>query len=188
MPDYRRNYVPGGTYFFTVVTAGRRPVFASATAVALLRDAVRGQQRIRPFRIMAAVVLPDHLHMIWVLPAGDSDYSIRWSAIKAAFTKAWLESGGIEGPITSSNRRDGRRGVWQSRFIEHTCRDPRDLNHHIDYIHYNPVKHGYVTRPSDWPYSSIHRFITDGTLPADWGALPASLRTSLEHVDASLLE
>ncbi len=168
MPAYRRLYIPGGTCFFTLVTAGREPIFGDARAVALLRDAVRAERRVRPFSIVAAVVLPDHLHMIWTLPRAESDYSTRWGAIKAGFTRAYLARGGDEARISQGRTRHGYRGVWQPRFIEHTCRDEDDLGRHIDYVHYNPVKHGLVTRPIEWPWSSMHRYVRAGILSSDW--------------------
>lgn len=170
MADYRRNYRPGGTFFFTLVTEQRRAILAAPAAVGILRRAVRDELRARPFRIDAAVVLPDHLHMIWTLPRDDSDYSVRWGAIKAAFTRAWLGRGGEEAMVSEARRRQGYRGVWQRRFLEHTCRDEEDYADHVDYIHFNPVKHGLVDRPADWPYSSIHAYIRRGVLPTDWGA------------------
>ena len=157
MPEYRRRFRPGGAYFFTVVTAQRRPVLADRDAVQALRESVAVEQRRRPFRVIAAVVLPDHLHMVWRLPAGDVDYPTRWAAIKARFTRWHLASGREEAAVTENQGLAGRRGVWQPRFLEHTIRDEEDMARHVDYVHRNPVKHGYVERMSDWPYSSIHR-------------------------------
>jgi len=122
------------------------------------------QQRY-PFTIEAAVVLPDHLHCLWTLPAGDDDFSTRWRQIKAGFSRA-LPRGE---PRSLSRQRQGERGVWQRRFWEHRVRDERDFEQHADYIHFNPVKHGLVERPVDWPYSSLHRWVRSGALPRDWG-------------------
>lgn len=151
---YRRDFTPGGTYFFIVVTAERRPLLAEPATVTLLRGAFRTAMTHHPFRIDAIVVLPDHLHTIWTLPEGDSDYPRRWNRIKSLFTAgcpAHLR------PIPSATR-IGRReqGVWQRRFWEHRIRDDADFNHHVSYIHWNPVKHGFVQAPGEWAYSSFH--------------------------------
>ncbi|MEO0513710.1 MAG: transposase [Planctomycetota bacterium] len=169
MPYYRRNLVPGGTYFFTVVTAKRKPIFNQSEAVELLRQVIRIEKQARPFEIIASVILPDHLHMIWTLPSDDADYSKRWQSIKASFTRTYLRTQQAEQAVTPGYREQRRRGVWQPRFLEHTIRDEKDLADHTDYIHFNPVKHGYVSRPADWPYSSLHSFIERGWLDEQWG-------------------
>jgi len=161
---YRRNYVAGGTFFFTVTLRDRRSDLL-VRHVDLLRGAFSVVKKRRPFRIDAMVVLPDHLHAIWTLPEGDSDYFGRWRAIKSGFVVALAREG-----ICVARNAQGEAEVWQRRFWEHTLRDERDLNHHIDYIHYNPVRHGHARSPADWPYSTIHRFIQGGLIPADWGA------------------
>ncbi len=117
-------------------------------------------------------MLHNHLHTIWTLPPDDADYSKRWGAIKKHFTQSWLAAGGCEQPVTDSRRRYRRRGVWQRRFWEHAIRDQRILTRHFDYIHYNPVKHGLVTRVADWPHSSFHRFVENGVYPLDWAGHP----------------
>lgn len=169
MPDFRRYFVPGGTYFFTVVTAQRAPLFRDEPARTLLGEKLREQQAEAPFEMVAIVLLPDHLHTIWTLPGGDADYSARWQAIKARFTSEWLARGESEQRVADGYRKQRRRGVWQPRFIEHTIRDEDDLHNHADYIHYNPVKHGYVRSPRDWPWSSFHRYVKNGDYPAEWG-------------------
>ena len=151
MSDYRRYFVEGATYFFTLVTANRAPLFSSAMARQLLGRSMRKHRRDASFDVVAIVLLPDHLHAIWTLPPGDADYSGRWQAIKAQFTSQWLELGGAEDRVAEGYRRQRRRGVWQPRFIEHTIRDELDLHHHADYLHYNPVKHGHVRYLKDWP-------------------------------------
>jgi REP element-mobilizing transposase RayT len=119
-----------------------------------------------------------HLHAVWALPPGDEDFSSRWKRIKADFTERWLASGGAEMRVTPSQARRGNRGVWQRRFMEHLIRDEIDLERHCDYIHYNPVKHGLVARPWDWPYSSFRRFVSLGHYEPDWGRWqPQSLVT-----------
>ena len=170
MPNYRRNYVPGGTYFFTVVTHQRRPLFGRAAARELLRAAIGAVRVARPFDIVAVVLLPDHLHSIWTLPKDDADYSTRWRQIKEAFTRSFLAAGGADGPSSASRERHGERAVWQRRFWEHTCRDQDDLNRCIEYVHWNPVKHGLARRVRDYPWSSFHRYVAQGVYPPDWGA------------------
>jgi putative transposase len=144
LPEYRRYFVPGGTYFFTVVTAGRRPLFADPWARHFLGQMMREVRNESPFETVAIVLLPDHLHAIWTLPQGDDRYPARWQAIKAGFTSRWLAAGGQEMNVSRGYSAQRRRGVWQARFIEHTIRDETDLSDHADYLHYNPVKHGYV--------------------------------------------
>lgn len=158
--NYRRNRLQGGTYFFTVVTANRDPVFSSAAAVACLRSSFNAVMERFPFVIDAMVVLPDHLHSIWTLPENDHDFSGRWRLIKAGFTKSAKHLPGIPLHVNGS--------LWQKRFWEHTIRDDRDFARHADYIHFNPVKHGYVSKAVDWPYSSFHRYVRKGFLPIDW--------------------
>ncbi len=169
MSEYRRYFVAGGTYFFTVVTDARAPRFDDALARRLLGSVLRRCVLRAPLRVLAIVLLPDHLHCLWTLPPGDSDYSARWNWIKGEFTRQWLQLGGRESPPTQARRSQRRRGVWQRRFWEHTIRDENDLERHADYIHYNPVRHGLATRPRDWPWSSFHRWVRLGHYPADWG-------------------
>lgn len=169
MPDYRRWYVPGGTYFFTLTTAGRAPWLCDPVALACLRTAIQRCQERRPFDLSAMVVLPEHLHAIWALPAGDTAYSERWAAIKAVFSRDWLNQGGHEQPGSDSKVAHRHRGVWQRRFWEHTIRDESDLARHFDYIHYNPVKHGLAKCPHHWPHSTLHRWASRGWYSPDWG-------------------
>jgi len=131
-----------------------------------LRSAYRAVMTTQPFQTVAICILPDHLHAIWILPEGDSDYSGRWNQIKGTFSRGFAAS-----PTrTESKRRRGEKGIWQRRFWEHQIRDETDLARHIDYLHFNPVKHGLATRVQDWAYSSFHRFVRDGLLPLDWGS------------------
>jgi len=168
MSEYRRAYVPGGTFFFTVVTERRAPVFAEAKARGMLGSVMRCCRERYPMYILAIVLLPDHLHTIWTFPQGDSNYSTRWAWIKKEFTKCWLASGGQEQKSSASRLRERRRGVWQRRYWEHTIRDEEDLEAHFDYIHYNPVKHGLVRSPVAWPWSSFHRWVRAGVYPSNW--------------------
>ena len=169
MPDYRRWYVPGGTFFFTLVCYGRRPLFRDPSVCALLGDVTRELRDEIPFESIAACLLPDHLHAIWQLPTGDSDYSGRWKEIKSRFTERWLAGGGTELPVSESRRKRGERGVWQRRFWEHTIQDESDLETRFDYVHYNPVKHGYARRPWDWGYSTFRRYVAMGHYDEHWG-------------------
>lgn len=170
---YRRNFLPGGTYFFTVTLRDRRSSLLT-DHIGLLRDAFRQVMLRTPFSVEAAVVLPEHLHTIWTLPAGDARYPHRWRAIKSRFGQA-LHHEGIAIPRMS----DGSLELWQKRYWEHTIRDERDLAAHVDYIHFNPVKHGLVEQVCDWPYSSFHRFVKDGRLPEDWGGMALDLSATV---------
>jgi len=162
MVNYRRNYVPGGTYFFTVTLRDRSSDVLTAN-IGLLREALRTVQRKQPFHIVAIVVLPEHLHTIWTLPDGDADYPGRWRAVKSAFTRAVVKSG-----IAMARNAKGEYALWQRRYWEHTIADENDFRRHVDYIHYNPVKHGLVKQITDWPHSSFHRYVEQGLLPPDW--------------------
>ncbi len=162
MVNYRRNRVAGGTYFFTVTLRDRSSNML-VRHIDLLRESFRLVRRERPFCIDAIVILPDHLHTVWTLPESDADYSGRWRAIKSRFTRT-LKTTGVS--LICDNR--GEYRIWQRRFWEHTIRDDRDYNHHIDYCHWNPIKHGLVKRVSDWPFSSFHRFVRYGLLSSDW--------------------
>jgi putative transposase len=175
MPDYRRYYIPGGTYFFTVVTYRRFHLFKSAKARALLGGVLRECQTIWPFEIAAIVLLHDHWHTIWALPPNDDRYSARMSWIKKEFTKQWLARGGSQLPTTPGMDNDHRRGIWQPRFWEHMIRDDTDFENHFHYLHYNPVKHGYVKAPIEWPYSSFRRWMEIGVYDRNWGCDPKTI-------------
>jgi putative transposase len=131
--------------------------------VAALRAAFRAARRERPFSIDAIVILPDHVHVIFTLPLGDADFPGRWRRIKGHFSQTLLDQG-----MRLNRRPNGRMALWQNRFWEHTIRDEVDFERHIDYIHFNPVKHRWVSRVSDWPHSSFHRYVREGILPHDW--------------------
>jgi putative transposase len=170
MSNFRRYFIPGGTYFFTVVTERRAPLFLTGEARRLLGSALRRCLLRYPVETIAIVLLPDHLHAIWTLPPADDAYSLRWRWIKREFTRAWLSGGGAEQFRGESRIRQRRRGVWQRQYWEHSIRNEDDLESHFDYVHYNPVKHGLVGRPRDWPWSSFHRWVTRRHYPADWGS------------------
>ena len=169
MPDYRRYFVPGGTYFFTAVVNQRFPLFEIEDARAKLREAILKVKKDRPFELLAICLLPNHLHAVWTLPQGDSDYPTRWRLIKEEFTTTWLTGGGWEGELSESRKKKGERGIWQRRFWEHTIFDEDDLIRCIDYTHWNPRKHGLVKRVRDWKYSSFFRFVESGDYDIDWG-------------------
>jgi putative transposase len=171
MPDYRRWYVPGGTYFFTLVSYRRHPLFERRTARGIFGEVLREIRAEMPFEILAIVLLWDHLHAIWTLPRDDDDYSTRWKKLKGKFTHRWLKAGGSELPRSASREARGERGIWQRRFWEHTPLEEDDLEAHLDYIHFNPVKHGYVQRPWDWPFSSFRRYVGLGQYGEKWGTV-----------------
>jgi putative transposase len=158
MTNYRRNFVAGGSFFFTVNLSDRRLRLLTDN-IALLRSAFRYARARHPFAIDAIVVLPDHLHAIWTMPEGDADYALRWRLIKSSFSRA-LPHGEV---VSKSRATRGERGIWQRRYWEHTLRDENDYARHVEYIHFNPVKHGYVRRVRDWPYSSFPRIVRLGS-------------------------
>jgi len=170
MANYRRALIPGGTFFFTVVTEQRARILCEEPARRALRRALRECRDRWPFRIDALVLLPDHLHTIWSLPLGDTDYSKRWAWIKKEFSQAWLSIGGCEQLISEARIRRRRKGIWQPRFWEHAIKDEDDYTRHFDYIHWNPVKHNLVQVVCDWPYSTFHRWVRLGVYSSrGWG-------------------
>ncbi len=166
MPQYRRHRIQGGTYFFTVVLANRRTALLTEH-IDKLRGAFADVKAKHPFHIDAIVVLPDHLHCIMTLPKNDDDFSLRWRQIKSAFSRR-IPHGEYR---SRSRQRKGERGIWQRRFWEHAIRDDIDWQRHVDYVHYNPVKHGWVDIMRHWPYSSFHRFVARGMYSEDWGGM-----------------
>ena len=163
MTNYRRNFVKGGSYFFTVALADRGKSLL-VDHMDVLRNAFCQVKAAYPFGLDAIVVLPEHLHCIWTLPSGDASYPDRWRRIKAAFSRRLPD----RYPRSSSKVLKGERGIWQRRYWEHTLRDEEDCQRHMDYIHYNPVKHGYVDRVVDWPHSTFHRYVKAGIYPRNW--------------------
>ena len=164
MPDYRRAWQPGGTYFFTVNLLQRHGNDLLTRHVAVLRNVVRAVRQQHPFQIHAWVVLPEHLHCVIELPPDDADFATRWRLIKIGFSKALPRNE----RVSASRARRGERGIWQRRYWEHLIRDEADYRAHMDYVHINPVKHGLVKRVADWPYSTFHRLVAAGTYPTDW--------------------
>ena len=178
--EYRRAWREGGCYFFTVVTYKRQPILTVSENVSRLRMAFRHVKQKRPFEIDGIVVLPDHVHCIWRLPEEDDDFATRWRLIKHFFSRSC--SVGRMGEAkrthqtiieeTQSNSRKGKqeRAVWQRRYWEHLIRDEQDWRKHMDYIHYNPVKHGIVNAPIQWPYSSFKQCVNKGWYSSEWGS------------------
>jgi putative transposase len=162
MVRYRRNWLHGGTYFFTLALADRRSR-ALVDHVGALRVAFHVARQERPFTIDAIVILPDHLHAIFTLPHDDADFAGRWRRIKGHFSTRLLASG-----VAIRRHANGELALWQRRYWEHTIRDEGDFVRHVDYVHYNPVKHGLVTQVRDWPHSSFHLYVRRGMLPEDW--------------------
>ncbi len=180
MPSYRRAFIPGGTFAFTLVTAHRRPIFREERSRCLLREVVSTVRAAYPFEIEAMVLLPDHLHCIWRLPADDADFAKRWRWIKGAFSKRWQ---GVDAPVSSGYRRKRYRGVWQPRYWEHMIRDEEDFERAVEYIHYNPVKHSYVECPHAWPWSSFHRFVAAGLYDREWGCACSGREPKVDIVE-----
>ena len=172
MPEYRRAIIAGGTYFFTVVTYNRLPILANPDARRILRTAWSRVQAKYPFRVDAICLLPEHIHTIWTMPDGDGNFSLRWKEIKRLFSTGFLQEIGPGETRNASRLRSGEAAIWQRRFWEHMIRDEKDLNRHLDYIHYNPVKHGLVNRAADWEWSSFHRYAKMGFYENNWGETP----------------
>jgi putative transposase len=165
MTSYRRNFVPGGSFFFTVNLANRKLALLTEH-IDLLREAFRETRRRHLFTIDAIVVLPNHLHAVWTMPEGDADFATRWRLIKSAFSRR-LSDGE---PISPSRAAKQERGIWQRRYWEHTIRDQGDFARHVDYVHINPLKHGLVGRVREWEASSFHRYVKLGVYPTDWAS------------------
>jgi putative transposase len=162
MPNYRRAFVPGGCYFFTVTLLDRGSRLL-VDRIDALNEAIRKTQRRFPFEIDAMVVLPDHLHAVWSLPDGDQDFSVRWRWIKSRFSRSMPD----DVPLNPVQQARGERGIWQRRFWEHLIRDERDFRHHVQYCWFNPVKHGYVADAAQWPHSTFRRDNQEATLLHD---------------------
>jgi putative transposase len=163
MSRYIRAEIKGSVFFFTVVLA-ERPNDLLVCEIDRLRRAYRAVQQRRPFETVAICILPDHLHAVWALPEDDADFSTRWSLIKSGFSR------GLDArPRSASKLSKREKGIWHRRYWEHAIRDEADLERHVDYVHFNPVKHGHVARVVDWPFSSFHRDVERGLLAEDWG-------------------
>ena len=173
---YRRVWHPGGTYFFTVNLLQRKGNDLLVRHIQSLRESVREVKSRHPFEIHGWVVLPEHFHCVLELPHGDTDYPTRLRLIKIGFSKS----------LPKTERRSavrikrGERGIWQRRYWEHLIRDEADYRAHLDYIHYNPVKHGWAKQVKDWPYSTFHRWVRQGVYPLEWGGAEGDLYDELE--------
>ena len=182
MPEYRRAIAPGGTLSITLVTFDRQPLFADPVQVERLRQAIRDVQAVRPFTVDAAVVLLDHAHFLRTLPDGDVAYSARIGQVKLRFTQPLPAD--LRPPSTSESRAKHREAaVWQRRFWEHVVRDEADRNRLLDYIHYNPVKHGHSTCPHAWALSSFHRYVQRGHYDPNWCCCCDGRRAAIPNFD-----
>lgn len=169
MSRYRRLQTTGATYFFTVVTYRRQAILCDEPIREALHKAIQDVRASRPFIIDAWVLLPDHLHCIWTLPPGDAGFAMRWSIIKRQVSVTCKESYRREELMTSSKQKHRESTLWQRRYWEHQIRDEADYSRHMDYIHYNPVKHQYCKQVAEWPYSTFHRYVQQGVYPLNWG-------------------
>lgn len=164
---YQRYFQPGGTFFFTIVTYKRRKIFISEKTINLFNESVKCVQQRHPFEIQAFCICPDHIHMIWKLPEDDVDYPTRLRLIKSHFSHHYNDKNRFGLP--ESRIKKGEKTIWQRRYWEHFIRNEEDFSRHIEYIHFNPVKHGLVDSPILWKFSSFSDFVQQGLYPADWG-------------------
>ena len=169
MPNYRRSKLAGGTYFLTQVTYQREPWLVSEIGRKALREGIQRVQAKHPFSIEAFVLMPEHFHCLWTMPEGDHDFSLRMRLIKTFVTKHYGQKLAINHEISASRQKRKESNLWQRRFWEHLIRDEADYHRLLDYIHYNPVKHGLCKQVKDWQYSSFHRYVAKGRYPRDWG-------------------
>jgi putative transposase len=169
MPEYRRANIPGSSVFLTLITYERQKLFSVTENIDKLRQACDVVIAEKPFTIDAAVILPEHIHFLWTLPPDDRDYSYRVGRMKVFFTRALRGANNLPDDVCESRRKHRESDVWQRRFYEHTIRDEVDLRKHLDYLHFNPVKHGLVKCVHDWEYSSFHRGVKRGEYDIKWG-------------------
>jgi putative transposase len=168
MSRYRRATTEGASYFFTVVSYQRQPILCDSVIRNALRAAIKTVRASSPFVIDAWVLLPDHLHCVWTLPDGDADFSTRWRQIKRAVSLMCGDEYHRDDLMSASKLKHRESTIWQRRFWEHRIRDDEDFARHVDYIHFNPVKHGHAQQAVDWPYSTFHRYVRDGVYAPDW--------------------
>ena len=174
MSNYRRDNTAGATWFLTVVTYQRQAFLCQDKVRAALREAIGKVHSKYPFKIEAWVLLPDHFHCIWTLPDGDSNFQLRIQLIKRYVTQKCAPFLHRDELTTTSRRKRNESTIWQRRYWEHRLHSEKDFEHHMDYIHYNPVKHGLSQTPTKWPYSTIHRLTKKGVYPADWASEPTA--------------
>jgi putative transposase len=184
MSNYRRVFIPGGTFFFTLVTYNRQPIFSNPENVSRLRCAIAQVKAEMPFDIVGAVVLPDHLHFIWKLPTGDRNYSKRVGRLKVLFTQSLRGERALPQNVSISRRKHRESNVWQRRFWEHTIQDEEDFEMHLNYIHYNPVKHGLVSCPHLWSSSSFHSWVRTGGYDSQWCCVCGGKQPRIPNFDA----
>jgi putative transposase len=172
MSRYRRSLTTGATYFFTVNSYRRRPILAHPDVRDALREAIEQVRLTMPFTIDAWVLLPNHLHAIWTMPRDDAAFGKRWGVIKAQVSKQCAHLIDTRAARSDSRVTRSENDFWQRRFWEHELRDERDYERHVDYVHYNPVKHGLVKTVAEWPYSTFHQFVKRGVYASTWGLDP----------------
>ena len=170
MPNYRRDRSPGGTWFFTVVAFERRPIFCRKKFRNSLKLSILKTRESHPFEINAWILLPDHLHCVWTLPENDADFSTRWKLIKQYVSRDCQSTFPMQARRSVSKKKRRESSIWQRRFWEHSIVSEKDFENHLNYLHYNPVKHGYCQAPCQWPYSSFHKYQAMGVYPEDWAA------------------
>jgi len=170
MQHYRKIKQPGATFFFTLATYQRRKILDKAPYYQALKSAISAVRKTHPFTIEAFVLLPDHLHCIWTMPSNDCDYAIRWGLIKNQVSRQ--EKALTKTAMIGQSRISEESGFWERRVWKHQIGDDKDYAVHVDYIHWNPVKHGYVSKVNHWPYSSFHKFVKKGVYPPDWSGMP----------------
>jgi putative transposase len=168
MSNYRRYHGMSSCYFFTVVTHQRQMILTDELFRNTLRKAILKVRAQYPFKIDAWVLLPDHLHCIWTLPANDINSSVRWNWIKNFVSRHIANEYQRVDLLSDSRRHRGESTLWQRRFWEHAILSEADYFAHMDYVHINPLKHGLVTQLKDWPYSTFHRLVREGVYPPDW--------------------
>lgn len=168
MPEYRRANTKGGTYFFTVNTYRRQQVLTDVDVRNALREGIEKTREVMPFQILAWVLLPDHLHCIWTLPDGDADFAKRWGMIKRHVSQRCGDRLNREEWLSESRRKRNETSLWQRRYWEHQIRNEADFEKHVDYIHWNPLKHGLVDKVAEWPYSTFHQHVARGAYSQNW--------------------